>query len=536
LLGIRRSDPRWPTKSKPIDDGRRVMTNAGEDNAMESTQAISMVSDWIRTRGLDYPTEGLAADRFEAGWSVYAPVDVDESDPMAFLDMPVGRSVFLVGDSGRIEEVSSSVPPQQAVEVFMSGERTGVDARGRSDEAEFMAEFEQQFNAAASDGASAIADFTIVGAPAGSVSTPDRGDEEAIAEQASRLIEPIVVQLAQLGPAGWEEFSAEFAFTVTAQVAQLRFFSADRTGLVPVPQSIADLIREQREVAARMSAGPWWRLLLRVTNDGETAIDYDYGDQPFPDDQLLAPEHYRSDLEAYPRERIPVWLAGYVVGPEGQARPPRQASVDAASGRSAVTTDELPPLRDLWARWAVLSAVYAGVDSQWGPRIYPGYAWYESDQRSGSSLFVLPGDRAVLSGGKWNSELLDAAYNDGQPLPDLYAGAPAWVNDSVLNTRNRNGLLSFCYWWGGGQWFRSAIDTSNEIDAPLPAIRRQADTIREMVSQVGPGREDECEALLAAAVNGTATFADVEAIFGDKPEADVDTASNQLSLAGLLAI
>lgn len=261
---------------------------------MESTQAISMVSEWIRTRGLDYPTEGLAADRFEAGWSVYAPVEVDETDPMAFLDMPVGRSVFLVGDSGRIEEVSSSVPPQQAVEVFMSGERSGGDTRGRSDEAEFMAAFEQQFNAAASDGAPAVADFTIVGAPAGR--TP--GDEEATAEEASRLIEPIVVQLAQLGPAGWEEFSAEFAFTVTAQVAQLRFFSADRTGLVPVPQAVADLIRQQREVAARMTAGPWWRLLLNVTNDGETAIDYDYGDQPFPDDQLLAPEHYRSDLEA----------------------------------------------------------------------------------------------------------------------------------------------------------------------------------------------------------------------------------------------
>src|SRR5918998_5566604 len=98
------------------------MTNAREDNAMEATEAISLVSDWIRSRRLDYPTEGLAADRFEAGWSVYAPVDVDESDPMAFLDMPVGRSVFLVGDSGRIEEVSSSIPPQQAVDQFMAKE------------------------------------------------------------------------------------------------------------------------------------------------------------------------------------------------------------------------------------------------------------------------------------------------------------------------------------------------------------------------------------------------------------------------------
>jgi hypothetical protein len=502
---------------------------------MEATQAIALVSDWIRSRGLDYPTEGLAADRFEAGWSVYAPVEVDESDPMAFLDMPVGRSVFLIGDSGRIEEVSSSVPPQQAVDQFMARERVATPAppsRDGSDDAEFMAEFERQFREAAGGDSDAVADFTILDAPPGAEQVPP--EELATAEEASRLIEPIVQQLAQLGPAGWEEFSAEFAFTVTAQVAQLRFWSADRTGLVPVPQSIADLVRRQREVAARMPAGPWWRLLLNVTNDGETTIDYDYGDEPFPDDQLLAPEHYRSDLEAYPRERIPVWLAGYVAGPEAQSRQPHQAAAASASGQAATPANELPSLRDLWARWAVVSAAYAGIGSQWGPRMYPGYAWYESDRRSGSTLFVLPGDRAVLSGGKWNSELLDAAYNGGEPLPDLYAGAPAWVTDSVLNTRVRNGLLSFCYWWVNGQWFRGGIDTSGELDVALPLIHTPEETVQAMTSFTGPGREDECEALLTAALNHSATTADVEAVFGDTPDADVATAINQRSMAGLL--
>ncbi|HTI78515.1 MAG TPA: hypothetical protein VL634_26165 [Mycobacterium sp.] len=503
---------------------------------MEATQAITLVSDWIRSRGLDYPTEGLAADRFEAGWSVYAPVDVDESDPMAFLDMPVGRSVFLIGDSGRIEEVSSSVPPKQAVDQFMARERATMPAppsRHDADDAEFMAEFERQFREAAAGDTDAIADFTILDAPPGSGQAP--ADEEATAEEASRLIEPIVQQLAQLGPTGWEEFSAEFAFTVTAQVAQLRFWSADRTGLVPVPQSVADLVRQQREVAAQMPAGPWWRLLLNVTNTGETTIDYDYGDEPFPDDQLLAPEHYRSDLEAYPRDHLPVWLAGYVAGPEAQSRPPRQAAAAAAIGLPATPATELPPLRDVWARWAVVSAAYAGIGSAWGPRMYPGYAWYESDRRSGSTLFVLPGDRAVLSGGKWNSELLEAAYNGGEPLPDLYAGAPAWVTDSVLNTRIRNGLLSFCYWWVDGQWYRGGTDTSGELDVALPLIETTEEAVQAMTSFTGPGREDECEALLTAVTNHTATAADVEAIFGDTPDADVATAINQLSLAGLLA-
>jgi hypothetical protein len=501
---------------------------------MEATQAISLVSDWIRSRGLDYPTDGLEADRFDAGWSVYAPVEVDESDPMAFLEMPVGRSVFLVGDSGRIEEVSSSIPPRQAVDQFMARERAtqAPPPRSTSDDAEFMAEFERQFRQAAAGDPAAIADFTVLD------SSPGSGEasaaDEATAEEASRLIEPIVQQLAQLGPAGWEEFSAEFAFTVTAQVAQLRFWSADRTGLVPVPQSVADLVRHQREVAARMPAGPWWRLLLNITNTGETTIDYDYGDEPFPDDQLLAPEHYRSDLEAYPRDHIPVWLAGYVAGPEAQGRQPQQAAADSASGRPATPAHDLPPLRDLWARWAVVSAAYAGIGSEWGPRVYPGYAWYESDRRSGSTLFVLPGDRAVLSGGKWNSELLEAAYNRGGSLPDLYAGAPTWVTDSVLNTRVRNGLLTFCYWWVDGQWFRGDTDTADEVDVAIPLIRTPEVTVQAMTSFTGPGREDECEALLTAALNHSATPADVEAIFGDAPDADVATAVNQLSLAGLL--
>src|SRR5689334_9344703 len=107
---------------------------------MDEAQAISLVVKWIRSHGLDYPTEGLEADRFDAGWSVCAPVEVDETDPMAFLEMPVGRSVFLVGDSGRIEEVSSSVSPQQAVDRFVAQERAGSTGDGMGSD-EYMADF-----------------------------------------------------------------------------------------------------------------------------------------------------------------------------------------------------------------------------------------------------------------------------------------------------------------------------------------------------------------------------------------------------------
>lgn len=511
---------------------------------MEAAQAISLVADWIRTRGLDYPTDGLAADRFDKGWSVYAPVDIDDSDPMAFLDIPVGRSIFLVGDSGRIEEVSSSVPPQQARDQFSAQEPAArpngaAQPNGEaSEEAAFMAEFEKQFRLAAGDDPSAIADFTIVDEPPAPVGDAPTSADAATAEDAARLIDAIVQQLAQLGPEGWDEFSAVFAFTVTSQIAQLQFWAQDRTGLVPVPQSIADLVREQREVSARMSAGPWWRLLLNVTNTGQATVDYDYGDEPFPDDQIVAAEHYRNDLDAYPRTQVPVWLAGYTAGPDAQgrdaARAAAGAAADTAAARTGAVTDQIPPLPDVLARWAVLSATYVGLGSGWGPRIYPGYAWFESDRRSGSTLFLLPGDRAVLSGGKWNSPLLEAAYNGGGPLPDLYTGAPAWVNDTVLNTRNRNGLLSFCFWWADGHWYRGGTDTSGELDLPIPAIWTPEETVAAMTSQTGADTIDRCQALLEVATERTATVDDVAAVFDDHPDAQVYAAANQLSLAGLL--
>jgi hypothetical protein len=88
---------------------------------MNAQQAIALVTEWIRWHDVDYPVEGLVADRFVAGWNVHAPVDVDTNDPMAILDMP-DRPVFLVGDSGRIEEVSSAVPQQQLEEEFSAAE------------------------------------------------------------------------------------------------------------------------------------------------------------------------------------------------------------------------------------------------------------------------------------------------------------------------------------------------------------------------------------------------------------------------------
>ncbi len=487
---------------------------------MEAAEAIALVSDLVRYRGLDYPSDGLEAVAFEAGWRVYAPVDIDESSPVAFLGMPVDRSVFLVGHSGRIEETSTSIPPRRAHERFME------------QEAELNADVPLTI------GGSTAADTAR--ADTGGQHTLNLSDENPIAAEATRMLEPVAKQLAQLGPSGWEHFSAVFAFTVSAEVAQLRFGFGEQSGLVPVPVSIAQLVRQQREVAASMPAGPWWRLVLTGTNGGQISADYDYGDEPFPDDQLLASEHYRNDIDAYPRDRIPVWLAGYIAGPAAQGRDPQRAAVTAAAdidaGRTAIAAEDFPALPDLWSRWAALSAAYVGVKSEWGPRIFPGYAWYESDRRSGSTLYPLPGDRAVLSGGKWNSALLEAAYNGGRPLPDLYTGAPAWVNDTVLNARIRNGLLSFFFWSTQGRWYRGTTDTVGDLDVPLPPVWTDDATVQAMISQTGSGTEEQCCNLLAACTRRSASNDDVAAIFTNHPDADVPAAVNQLSLAGVLAL
>ncbi len=275
---------------------------------MDEQQAIGLVVKLIRSRRLDYPTDGLVADRFEAGWSVYAPVDVDESDPMAFLDMPVGRSVFLVGDSGRIKETSSSVPPGVAEAEFVAEERAA--RRPPSADQEFMAEFKKAFTELDTDGA--ISDFTIVDSPA-----PD----EATAERAAELIAPIVQQLAQLGPPGWRRLGAVFSCTVSADIAQMRFWTDHAMDPLPVPEPIIELARRHRHIAAGMSAGPWFRALLTVRRDQSDSVEvtsaFDYGDERLPERDLLAPEHYRNDLATYPRPQVPAWLAEYIDGTGG---------------------------------------------------------------------------------------------------------------------------------------------------------------------------------------------------------------------------
>ena len=361
-------------------------------------------------------------------------------------------------------------------------------------------------------------------------------DDRQTATAAGQLIEPIVQDLAVLGPANWDTFTATFAIAGPAELATLTFSRGNDSAPAQVPREVMALVREHRAIAGRMSAGPWWRMRLDVDNQGQVSQQFDYGDEPFPADQLLRPEDYRADLEAFPRRQVPVWLAGYIEGAAAQGRSPDRATTearaDADRGISGTPTNDLVPLEEAWSRWAVLAAVRSGLRLRIGAWIQPAVASFENGAGSGSTLCVLPRERAVLSGGRWNSPLLDAAYNGGEALPALYAGAPEWVTDSVLNGRAQRGALSFCYWWSDGRWYRGGSDTFDELDDPLPAIWTDGEAVDSIVANVGAERREQAASLVAAAHARAVTRSELAAVLAGG-DADVEAAYNQLSLAGI---
>jgi hypothetical protein len=101
---------------------------------MDGAQAISLVTERIQSQGLPYPVDDLRAEQFYGGWCVYSPdVIADEEDEEEDPDIPVTRSVFLVGESGRVEEVTSDEPADAAREwfkeacIWFSAEEPGID-------------------------------------------------------------------------------------------------------------------------------------------------------------------------------------------------------------------------------------------------------------------------------------------------------------------------------------------------------------------------------------------------------------------------
>ncbi|MGW4093730.1 hypothetical protein [Nocardia sp. NPDC004750] len=360
-------------------------------------------------------------------------------------------------------------------------------------------------------------------------------------EDLAGLVDRIADGLRAVALPGWHRLEAWFAMTVVAESAVLTVEDGIRSFRCPVPDAVWDAVRRHRQTSARADEGPWWRLLVRIDADGVEAAA-DHGAVPFPGEQLFAPAAYLADLERYPRERLPVWLAAYLGHGERRTRTPRAAAdavrADRRAGLRPVAVDgELPELAVLWARWAVLAAAFVAVGSTGrGPRIGPSVGIFEGAGRSGSTLTLLPGDRAVLSGGVWDASVLEAAYNGGAPMPELFAGAPEWVSDPVLNPRVATGLLSFCYWWESGRWYRGESAPMAECAPALPAVwtvGTVAGVVGSLLDDRSGGMPDAAELLVSAAQAGAVTREAIVQVFGDGTGIDIDGAMFQFALADL---
>ncbi|MFR9774076.1 hypothetical protein [Nocardia sp. SC052] len=358
-------------------------------------------------------------------------------------------------------------------------------------------------------------------------------------EDLAGLVDRITTGLRGLAPPGWQRLEASFALTVVTESALFVVDDGDRTIRCQVSDEVWASVRRHRQASAELQSEPWWRMEVRADAE-EAEVVVDHGAEPFPGEQLFAPQAYLADLEHYPRGRLPLWLAAYIGRGKSQSRPPRAAwdgmRADRSAGVRAVpVTGELPELRTLWARWAVLASAFVAVGSERGPRIGPSVGIFESAGHSGSTLILLPGDRAVLSGGVWEADVLDLAYNGGGAMPNLFAGAPDWVADPVLNPRVMTGMLSFCYWWEKGQWYRGESAPMSECAAALPAVWT-ADTVARVVTDVVENPSpDAAELLVSAAQAAAVTREAVVQVVGEDSRVDVAGALFQFGLADLIA-
>ncbi|TCJ94345.1 hypothetical protein [Nocardia alba] len=368
--------------------------------------------------------------------------------------------------------------------------------------------------------------------------------DDEITQRSAALSHRIAKTLAALGPPGWTEVEASFAMTAAAEVSMVVFHDEqDRFARVFPSPELLDLLREHRHVSASMGDGPWWRYLLTLSNAGRMTVEFDYGDDPFPDDQLFPPTVYRTDIEIYPRDRLPIWLAAYVGHGNRQIRGPlaaaEQARADTAAGRIAIGSApnvEFPPLDLLARRWALIAAAFVAIGSKWGPRVTPAFHVFEGSKHSGSTLCLLPGDRAVLSGGVWDAPELDAVYNKGLPMPDFYLGAPDWVAEPVINRRAENGLLTFCYWWEGGRWYRGASAGADALTPAVPGMwdaRTVVDVLTGLLgAKAGQAQREAIPGLVEAAERAAVARQAFTRVFPDDVY-NVDSAWFQLNLAGV---
>ncbi|MBA0047866.1 hypothetical protein [Mycobacteroides sp. LB1] len=374
-------------------------------------------------------------------------------------------------------------------------------------------------------------------------------DDHPVADlEPKALVEQVVQVIAQAAPEGWDDLHAVFSLAGGREIANAVAVVGDREPTqIPITSSVIELIRVHRRVTVGPQ-GPWLRLLFDCDKTGALQVSFDYGQEELPFDQLLPAEAYRRDIEEFPRE-VPLWLLAYMNNTGQQLRTAAQAVAEAvAVGGARVSDDEIPSLPTLWARIAVLAAVCRGSEAPINLRVDPAFQLYIGDN-GGSTLCRLPGNRAVLSGGRKDSRLLSAAYGGVIGWPDLYRDAPSWLHNLYLDPRAERGLLSFCYWWDGEHWYRpelageDAWKPTDEIARGLPGVwtlESTASLVATVLKRIGVEPTDQNAYATADLVHAAEARIVTERVFGrlfvdGAPESfDMAEALAQLDAADLL--
>lgn len=360
----------------------------------------------------------------------------------------------------------------------------------------------------------------------------DRADSR---RSVDKLARDIVALLMPAAPPDWDRLGLAFSVTVSMVTADAVFVLGDGERVpVEVPAAAAELVQVLRTVTAPLEERMWWQVVLHHDREGTTECEFGYGDHPFPSNRLLPAAAYRADLEQFPRDRLPVWLAARLAVDDGRQRLPRLLALARLdSGRAARPVEFLEPAT-VWARWATVAAAAVAIRTEWGPRIVGSTAVFEASNGGGSTLQLLPAGRAVLSGGIWNAPELDAAYNDGLPVPEYYAGIPDWLDGSVLNHRSLTGQLSFCYWWDRGTWSCGDSPAPTGIGAAIPGLWTP-ETVTDIVCRVlgGSASRPAVADLVTAAESGTVTRDLALSAFDTDEDTDLAEAWTQLALAGV---
>ncbi|MGW5455922.1 hypothetical protein [Nocardia sp. NPDC003979] len=388
-------------------------------------------------------------------------------------------------------------------------------------------------NSAMPDAAALDADTTPLDGETAD-SAPSDLDALASISPVDHLLAELRALVAASGPTGWHELRLAFSVTVTAMSGDAVFLVADDEVRVEIPADASALVPALRLLMIRAGEPAWWHAHITFPAEGDPVCEFNNGTTPFAVDRRLPLDAYQADLAQYPRDQLPVWLAGQLhcsstgFDLASTLRAARSTPV-------AARTHPFLALDTVWARWAVVAAAAVAVGTEWGPRILGATAAFESTTGGGATMTRLPRGRAVLSGGIWQDPTLAAAYRGEAPLPALFDGAPAWLDAALVNHRALTGELSFCYWWDGTGWASGQSPDPTTIGSAIPGLWTPATVVDIACTVLGQAADrDALAAFVEQAETGSATRELAVEAFTADGDTDLDAAVTQLAVAGLL--